>query len=217
MNENQKIVLSFDLDFTLVDNSEGVVNSFNYAMKKHDLPTINPVEIKKMIGMPLDEIFAKISILIPSILVSSFREYYGAKGIHEVILLPGIKKIIKKLKKNFVLGVITSKKQEMASQLLNYLKIDRFFDYILGETDDIKKKVDPKRREFLLNKYYGYKFVVIGDHIKDRQLAELVDCPFIGVLTGFHSAEELTKDSRVKVLILNSAADITADAIHSLV
>lgn len=72
LKENKKIVLSFDLDFTLIDNREGIVNSFNYALKKFNLPEIRNLEIEKMIGTPLDEMFARVSNLNPLLLSSAF-------------------------------------------------------------------------------------------------------------------------------------------------
>ena len=89
MKENPKIILSFDLDFTLIDNREGIINSFYYALKKFNLPLIEKAEIVKMIGLPLDQMFAKVSKLEPSKLSTSFREYYSLKGIYQANLFHG--------------------------------------------------------------------------------------------------------------------------------
>ncbi|GAG93172.1 unnamed protein product, partial [marine sediment metagenome] len=81
-----KIVLSFDLDFTLIDNKEGIIDSFKYALKKYNLPELSASEIEKTIGMPLNDVFARISSMNPSILTSAFREYYSSEGIYQVRL-----------------------------------------------------------------------------------------------------------------------------------
>jgi len=211
-----KIVLSFDLDFTLIDNIEGIINSFNYALKKFNLPKLDRLEIEKTIGMPLDDVFARFSSIEPSILTSTFREYYSSKGIYQVRLFSGVKNKLKELKESFILGVITSKKEEIAIKLLKYLKIDTYFDYILGETEFRKRKTDPKLKEYLFKKYPDCNFVIIGDHPKDRELAEMLNCPFIGVLTGFHNEKQLKLDDNSNVLILKSVNDITIDLINSL-
>ena len=78
--KDHKILLSFDLDNTLIDNREGIVNSFNYALKKYNIPTLERMEIEKMIGTPLDDMFKTVSNLDPKILSTAFREYYGKKG-----------------------------------------------------------------------------------------------------------------------------------------
>ncbi len=217
MEVRQKIILSFDLDFTLIDNREGIVNSFNYALKKYNLPQFDKAEIEKMIGTPLEKMFAKVTDLDPTPLCSAFREYYVFEGIFQVKVFPGVKVLLPKLNKWSTLGVITSKKEEIAIKLLQYLKIAKYFDFILGETDQRKSKSDPKLTQYLLKKYEGYKFVIVGDHPYDKELAERLECPFIGVLTGKHSSKDLKSNkARVKTIILNNVYEITRQKIYAL-
>lgn len=216
MKESLKIVLSFDLDFTLIDNREGIINSFYYALKKFNIPPIEKSVIEKMIGIPLDTMFARVSNLEPSQLSSSFREYYSLKGIYQANLFPGARERLEELKNSFNLGIITSKKQDIAVKLLEFLDIAKYFDYILGETDQIKSKKDHRIKDYLFNKFPNHRFVIIGDHPNDKELAKMLKCPFIGVLTGFHTSEDLKIDGSSTVIILNSINDITPDLIYSL-
>ncbi len=214
---SNKIVLIFDLDFTLIDNSKGVQNSFNYALKKYNLPAVDPNFVKKAIGLPLTDIFSEITTFDPLKLTEVFREFYGKTGLYQVKLLSGIKRKLKELEtQNFTMIVLTSKKQELAIKVAKYLKIDGFFRFILGETEERKRKTDPALKYFLLKEFPNHNFVMIGDHPNDRKVAELLNCPFIGLLTGVHDAEQLTRESKVKVLILNSASKITSEKIFSL-
>ena len=220
MEITKKIVLSFDLDNTLINNRKGIINSFNYALKKFNFPKMESITILKMIGTPLEEMFASVSNLNPSILAKAFREYYGTKGIYQSKLLPGVKKKLLELKEyNFSLGIITSKKQEMAEKIVKYLKIYSFFDYILGETEDRKilGKLDPKLKEILLINYPNNKFIIIGDHPKDVMLSNNLNCPFIGVLTGNHSAHQLKEYKDGDLIIINSIKELTIDKIKSLI
>ena len=216
MKKFERIVLSFDLDFTLIDNREGIINSFNYALEKYRLPKASKDWIEKMIGTPLDTMFAEISELEPLLLTSAFREYYGTKGIYQVKLFSGVREMLEEFKNRFTLGVITSKKQEMAVKLLRYLEIDEYFDFILGETKKRKSKTDPKLREYLFNSFPNHNFVVIGDHPNDRALAEMLVCPFIGLLSGNHSADQLKKSGTSKTVILHSIKEITTEMIYAL-
>ena len=50
--KNEDIILSFDLDFTLIINREGILNSFKYAFNKYDLPIIDDRALVKTIGVP---------------------------------------------------------------------------------------------------------------------------------------------------------------------
>lgn len=217
MNKREKIILSFDLDNTLINNREGIVGSFNYALDKFNLSKLEKSEIESMIGTPLNEMFARVTNKDPSELSSAFREYYGTKGIYQAYLLPGIKSKLEELKKlSFTLGIITSKKQEMAERIIEILKIEGYFDYIIGETEDRKElgKLDPNLKILLNKKYPGYKIIVIGDHPKDVMLSNNLNCPFIGVLTGHHSTKQLKKLKKGKFLAINSVRELTLKKIN---
>ena len=219
MNEtikDQKILLSFDLDNTLVNNREGIVNSFNYALKKYNLPVLERNKIEKMIGTPLDDMFEKVSNVDPKKLSSAFRDYYREKGIYQGSLLPGVKEKLEEFKLFFTLGIITSKRQELAVQLTKILGIFKYFEYIIGESENVKSKLDPNLKTHLQNKYSEYSIVIIGDHPKDMALAENIRAPFIGVLTGNHSAEELRCGNPPKTLIMKSVKDLFPNLIYSL-
>ena len=218
MGKKKNIILSFDLDNTLIDNREGIVNSFNYALKKHNLHEMENLDIEKMIGIPLAEMFQKICNLDPVSLTSAFRDYYGKKGIYQAKLLPGVKRKLEQLSAlGFTLGIITSKKHEMAIRVVKYLGIYRYFEYILGESEEVKSKLDPNLKKFLLDTYPEAQFLIIGDHPKDKALAENLRAPFIGVLTGNHSAAELQQNSTTKTQILNSVKEIKHKTIYSLI
>ena len=47
-----KVLLNFDLDFTLIDNREGIINSFNYALNQYKIAALETGKIEKMIGTP---------------------------------------------------------------------------------------------------------------------------------------------------------------------
>ena len=212
-----KILLNFDLDFTLIDNREGIVNSFNYALKKFNIPALETALIEKMIGNPLEKMFAQVTDMNATPLCSAFREYYVSEGIFQVKVFPGVTDLLVDLNKWFTLGVITSKKEEIAVRLLQNLNIAKQFDFILGETELRKSKTDPKLLQYLRNKYKGFRFVIIGDTPHDRELAEKLNCPFIGVLTGLHSKKELISNTKnMKTLILNNVSEITKQKIQSL-
>ena len=218
MIEKRKILLSFDLDFTLVNNQEGISKSFNYSLNKFNLSQLEESEILPMIGLPLAEMFQKITDLDPDKLVYAFREYYRANGIYQVELLPGVREKLQELKDNsFTLGIITSKKQEMADKVIEILGISHFFEYVIGDGDIMKTKMDKNLVNYLKTRYPDYNFIIIGDHPKDRALAENLKAPFIGVMTGTHSADELRKNSSTKTLILSSVKELHPNIIYSLI
>ncbi|NVM46137.1 MAG: HAD-IA family hydrolase [Candidatus Lokiarchaeota archaeon] len=217
MIKTKGILLSFDLDNTLINNREGIVNSFNYALKKYNIPTLERLEIEKMIGTPLDDMFRQVTDKNPQELSFAFREYYIEKGIYQGSLLPGVEETLEGLKQeSFTLGIITSKRQDLAVQVTKILGIFKYFEYVIGESENVKNKLDPNLKKHLLTKYSEYDIVIIGDHPKDRALAENISAPFIGVLTGNHSVEELRRGYTTKTLILRSVSELFPNLIYSL-
>jgi phosphoglycolate phosphatase len=215
----KKIILSFDLDNTLINNREGIVASFNHALQQFDLDLMNKDDIEKMIGIPLHQMFSKITKTNVEELVMTFREYYIRKGIYQAHFIRGVRSRLQELNNaGFIMGVITSKKQEMAEQMVEILKIRTLFAYVLGETDDRKElgKLDPSLKIFFQTKYPNHQVIVIGDHPKDVMLSNNLNCPFIGVLTGNHSAQELSDLKKGRYLILNSVQEINQNIINEL-
>ncbi|MFX1375686.1 MAG: HAD family hydrolase [Promethearchaeota archaeon] len=218
MKKSDNIILSFDLDYTLINNTKGIVNSFNFALREFNLPEVSKTIIQEMIGLPLNDMFVRFTESDPSKLSSKFRKYYSAKGIYQSKLLSGVKSKLKELKSsNFKLGIITSKKQSIAFKVIEFLKIDGFFEYIIGETEKIKSKLDPNLTQFLSRTYPESNFIVIGDHPKDAMLAKKLKCPFIGVLTGFHTANQLkyARENKSQTLIVKKVSKITLDMIYN--
>ena len=213
------VLLSFDLDFTLINNREGIINSFFYALNEFELPLINRTEVEHMIGVPLEEMFSKITNIEPSQLARSFRDYYSSKGIYNATLLPGVKEKLDEFRsKSYKMGVITSKKEELAQKIVEILGISDYFEYVLGETEGRKElgKLDPSLKMILSKRFPNHQIIVIGDHTKDVILSNNLDCSFVGVLTGNHSADELKRFKDDRILIINSMKDLTIDKINSL-
>lgn len=214
---SREIYLSFDLDNTLIKNTKGIINSFNYALEKYKKEKIPPKIIKQMIGIPLYEMFKDVTNETPEKYVSAFRDFYRKKGIYQSKLIKGVRKKLKELKESgFSLGVLSSKKHEMVHNILKILKIDYFFDLYLGETEQRKKKFDPITKKIFEKNFPNKQIIVIGDHINDAKVAEMLDCPFIGVLTGTTTKEKLIESISVPYLILKSIRDINLNVIYSI-
>jgi phosphoglycolate phosphatase len=215
---HRNLLIAFDLDFTLIDNKQGILNSFKYTFSKYQIPLIKEEILEKTIGTPLEEVFKTKTNLNPSKLVKAFRDYYGQKGIYQVKLYEGVIEKLEAFKKAQIkLGIVTSKKREMAIRLLKYLNIFHYFEFVIGETDTIKKKTNIEVKQFFYNNFPHYDFIIVGDHLTDRYLAEMLECPFIGILTGHCTEKELKTNSRIPVLVLNNISELNLEAIFNLI
>ena len=218
MNNNE-ILLIFDLDFTLIDNREGIINSFNHAMVKNNYSKLDSSEIASMIGEPLEEMFSKYVKEDIQIFVKSFRDYYREKGIKELEFLPGAReKIIELFGNGFNLAILTLKKEELAKILIKNEGLTPYFKIILGSTKERRKKNSPKLKELLKNVLPEIRnYLMIGDHPSDGQVSELLKCPFIGLLSGKSTKVDLLKISAKKKIILTDIRELNSKMINELI
>ena len=74
----------FDLDGTITDSGQGIMNAIRYAVKKHGLPELSEQVLRSFIGPPLKEQFQSVFGLSEeegAVMVAAYREYYSDKGI----------------------------------------------------------------------------------------------------------------------------------------
>lgn len=107
----------FDLDGTLTDSKEGVVNSVRYAAEKLGGPVPDDATLLKFIGPPLQDSFMEycgydLEKALEAIQV--FRERYTPIGQFENRPGPGLVEMCRRLKeREYVLALASSKPEEM--------------------------------------------------------------------------------------------------------
>jgi phosphoglycolate phosphatase len=197
MLSNIKLII-FDLDGTIVDAYDAIIDSFNYTMKKLHLPMVEPLLIRKAVGWGdkmLLSPFVKKGLLAKALNI--YQPHHRVSLLKKSHLIPGAKNILKYLKeKGYGLAVASNRPSEFTRILIKHLKIDRFFDYVLC-ADQIKRgKPDP---EIILRimKYLSRSkrsTIYIGDMTVDVQAAKAAGVMSIAVLTGSSSKQEIKKE-----------------------
>ncbi len=138
-NYNIQAVL-FDLDGTITDPKEGIINSVLYAVEQSGLKEENPETLDCFIGPPLHLSFQKryhVNEEDSFEMVKKYREYYAQKGIFECHLYKGVEELIKKLfEADIFLSLATSKPIKYANQLLEHFHLDDYFDFTAGSNMD---------------------------------------------------------------------------------
>ncbi|MBS7578137.1 MULTISPECIES: HAD family hydrolase [unclassified Enterococcus] len=190
----------FDLDGTLTNSQEGIINSIIYSLKKLNREIPNEKILKEMIGPPLINGFADI-LQIPDdeleAAVAFYREYFSEKGLFENQVYAGIIDLLKQLtKENHVLAVATSKPEIFAKKILKHFQLEQYFSTIVGATlDGSQSQKDEILAQAILNTRANKKqSVMIGDRRHDAIGANHNHIPCIGVTWGFGSVEELKEN-----------------------
>lgn len=191
-----KIVL-FDLDGTITDSSEGIVNSIKYALSQLGFPDEPTEKIKQFIGPPLQQTF-KINYGIEDYqnAVKIYREYYAVKGIYENRLYEGIVDVLEQLKNNgYIIGLATGKPTYYSHIILKHFKIDHYFDAVVGSNMDGTRGEKPEIIRDVLEELKfdntKHSVVMIGDRKHDVHGAQHHQIKCIGVTYGYAEGDEL--------------------------
>ena len=124
----------FDLDGTLVDSQVGIIESFRATLLEYGTIATD-VELRSLIGPPLDESFEKLGFRGDQLdeVVNRYRYYYAKSGVYGCELYPGIVEMLKKLSSRGVrLGVATAKRIDFSVQILNDLGVAEYFEKVSG-------------------------------------------------------------------------------------
>ncbi|BCB37241.1 phosphoglycolate phosphatase [Bacillus cereus] len=190
----------FDLDGTLTDPKEGIVNSVLYALKKVGIEELHISELDSFIGPPIQQSFVERYNMNEGEVeraVFYFREYLKQRGLLENNLYEGIPILLKQLKDTGNrLFIATSKPTIFAEQVIEYFQLTNYFEDIIGSNLDgtrIKKEeiiAHILQTNEELNKE---EIVMIGDRKHDIIGANQNGIASIGVLYGYGSETELTE------------------------
>ncbi len=189
----------FDLDGTLVDGFDIIYESFNYALNTLGLKELPVKKIKKVIGPALSEGFRKI---VPQELVEEgvrlYRAYYKERYLQRTVLFKEVKDILGLLRDNGIMvGLITNKKVSFAKELLDYLDVSKYFNFITGAEEGYLPKPDSEIMEKIKKDWRleSHEIIYVGDSITDGLFSRNSGCDFIALGVGLGSERELYRYS----------------------
>lgn len=129
----------FDLDGTLTDSGEGIINCATLALEHFGLPVPSREEMGVFVGPPLDQTFIQFGVPADKAqeAIDVFRSRYLVTGKFENAPYPGIHDLLDTLKKQgHRLFVATSKPESTAIEVLNKFELAGFFEQIVGAIMD---------------------------------------------------------------------------------
>ena len=190
-----KKTILFDLDGTLTDSGEGIINCSILALKHFGCPIPSREQMRVFVGPPLHESFIKHGVPADKAdeAVKIFRSRYIPIGKYENEPYPGIHQLLAKLKdEGHTLYVATSKPENMAVDVLNHFDLARYFDCICGASMDTSRSTKEAVIAYLIQKNgQADNMVMVGDTKFDVIGAKEHGIPCIGVSWGYGHAEDI--------------------------
>lgn len=188
----------FDLDGTLTDPKEGIINSIEYALHKFNIEVEERADLTVFIGPPLQESFQKYLGFNPEQAwqaIRYYREYFAEKRLFENKVYPGIRELLEKLQAEHVLlAIATSKPTIYTERILEHFQLKRFFHIVIGSNlDGTRVKKGDVIRAVLekIPTTNTNSIVMVGDREHDIIGAKENLIEAIGVTYGYGSEEEL--------------------------
>lgn len=204
----------FDIDGTLVDSSEGIIQAVNYAIECYKLKKLDENELKEFVSFsPLKKAFehyCKVDEELSCKCCETYREYYRKKTMFLTKIYKDIINLLEFLKRNnFKLGVATFKNEENAKLLLRELDLEKYFNYISGaKYEENKTKTDILNTCLEnLNSKTG-NTIFIGDSHTDAVAALQTGCKFIAVTYGFGFCSQAEAKKYDCVFVAKTAEEI---------
>ena len=192
-----KHYLFFDLDGTLTDSAEGIINSVLYALNLQHWNIPDADALRHFIGPPLIESFQSIAGMNFEQAEQAVRDYrtrYADIGLFENRVYDGIIPMLKTLRDaGKTLYLVTSKPEPYARRIAERFAFAEYLDEICGATLDgsINSKEAVVRMALQRAGQPDVSDVeMIGDRLHDIEGSRAcgIDCTY--VLYGFGTLEE---------------------------
>ena len=182
-------MIIFDLDGTLWETIEATYIAANIIVEKHkELKKISKETIIKGMGLNSLEnasnyipyIPAEIGIKYMKEISETTSEIINEKN---VCIYSGVEETIKKLSKDYKLGIITNNRDEYAETFLRISNLEKYFtDYMGAASYDITKGEAIKK---MVEKYQEKENYYVGDIKKDHEATVYAGIEFIHAKYGF--------------------------------
>jgi len=191
------MIILFDLDGTLIDSTEAILESFHYSFKIHGYCDVNDEDIKALIGYPLDEMYRSLGVAESDVwnYVNTYKEHYRVISTSKTKLLPFAEEAIKKASRIATLAIVTTKTGKYSRVLMEYFNLMQYFEVLIGREDVEYPKPHAQPILNALDKLGSKETDIwmIGDTKLDLISAKNAGVNAIGVLSGYDDEETLSK------------------------
>jgi phosphoglycolate phosphatase len=203
----------FDLDGTLVDSSPGIWASVRAAAGALGLPEPTPIQLRAMVGPPLQDGFAVVlGVPLAEVprAVAAYRAHYSAGALLEVTVHDGVPALLEELlARGAVLAVATSKPEIFAVRVLEHTGLLPAFAGVHGATlDGAVRHKDQVVAAAVAAHPQGRRPVLVGDRAQDVLGAAAHGMPCIGA--GWGPAEDGELSAAGAAVVVERPSDVPA-------
>ena len=185
-----KIGILWDLDGTLLDTLEDLLDGVNHTLAQFGLPPRTREEVRSFVGNGARNLLIRAVDGRADIdeAVKAFHTYYDVNCIGKTRPYPGIPQALAVLGKQYPMAIVTNKPHSAAKPLC-----DLYFPglYARGEIPGTPRKPAPDSLKAALSAIGADTCIYVGDSEVDVATARNAGVPGLTVTWGFRGKEEL--------------------------
>ena len=128
------MIILFDLDGTLIDSTEAILESFHNSFDVFKVKHPSDEEIKALIGYPLDVMYRELGVIEESVwdYVDTYKEHYRVISREKTELLLNAKESVVLASEIAEIGIVTTKTGKYSQVLMEYFGIMDYFKVLIG-------------------------------------------------------------------------------------
>ena len=185
-----KTGLLFDLDGTLLDTLDDLMDSTNYILAQNGYPQRSRQEIRAFVGNGARNLLMKAAPAGADAdgLLARFQPYYAAHCQIKTKPYPGVEAVIAELREKYPIAIVSNKPDNAVKTLCAQL-----FPGIsaVGERPDCPRKPAPDMVWRAMEALGVERCIYIGDSEVDVMTAKNAGVPCVSVLWGFRDKPEI--------------------------
>lgn len=189
----------FDLDGTIVDSGPTILASASETLVEFGYPIPEPDRLRRFVGPPINRGIVEV-LQVPEHQVVDFRNAYRARYRQHMVQAPvydGVPDLLRELvAAGWKLGVATSKREDMAEEIIRHNGLDSVFDIVAGadvaESRADKASVVERALELFADIGVDARgALMVGDRAHDVVGARAHGLNTVYVLWGYGSPAEI--------------------------
>lgn len=210
----------FDLDGTLLNTLDDLMDSTNYALAQCGFPVRNYSQIRSYVG---NGVRLLIERAVPKGVdadkieecLKIFTAHYDKNMSNKTRPYDGIEDMLTKVKERGFKSAVVSNKYDAAVKELVGTLFGKYIGLAIGESETVKKKPSPDGVLAALKQLNSQRerTVYVGDSDVDAMTAQNSGLKFVGVTWGFRD-RDLLKSMGAKAII--DSPDMLLNAIEML-
>lgn len=205
MEERKKIrAVLFDLDGTIIDTNELIIQSFFHALKGVVPESFGREHIIPSMGQPLTMQLQQFSGQIDvTLLTQAYREYNHLRHDEMVALFPGVAEVIPQLRNAGIrIGVVTTKMRATTIRALELLGLHDSIETIvtLDDVEHAKPHPEPVEKAIKALGTEPSETLMVGDSSVDMGSAIAAGAIPVGVAWSLKGEENLFEAGAVHML-----------------